>query len=127
MTRVQQKKSKIPPIPFTLEEVYSLSHYEASDELWNRLKVWKASNNYQFIKSLSNLIIKDYTTRTRKLSKQEQDLKQAYIRWLSIGLDSDKFKALDNVKLRNNLGQAGRSATSNEEEYNDMLTHSGIL
>ena len=119
-----KKKTKIPAIPFTFEEVYALTQYQASasDELWNRFRVWKAGHDYVFIRSLSTLIIKDYAGHNWVLSTQEKELKKTYIDWL-VGLESDKFKALDNIKLDHN-----NKVKKNEEEYyNDMLTHSGVL
>lgn len=125
------KRNKgIPKIPFTLEEVYSLTERQASEELQNRLRVWKASKEYAFIKSLHDIIIKDYSGHNRKLSKQEGELRNRYINWLAVGLESDKFKALDNIRLKNaNLIRREIKEDNDDEEsyHKDMLTHRGIL
>lgn len=127
MKQSKIKKIKIPVIPFTLEEVYSLYHYQAQDELWNRLRVWKASRDYAFIKSLDELIVKDYAGHNRVLSDQEKELKKAYLNWLCVGLESDKFKALDKIRLKDFRNLNSQSKEEYEEEIKDMLTHSGVL
>ena len=123
-----RKKNKIPVIPFKLEEVYSLSHYQAPEELYNRLKVWKASNDYQFISSLQGIIIKDYSSHNKKLSRQENEIRNQYINWLAIGVESDKFKCLDKIRLKDygNLNSKNEGEEE-EEEINDMLKHGGVL
>jgi hypothetical protein len=132
----QQKRIKksIPTVPFTSEEVYLLIERQASEELYNRLRVWKASKEYAFIKSLSNLmVLNNQPGHNRKLSKQERELRNQYFNWLSSSsLESDKFKSLDNVRLRQNnivIRQKVKEQQEEDEEdyHKDTLTHSGIL
>jgi hypothetical protein len=129
MKKQPKKVKTIPSVPFNTNEVYLLSQYEASEELQNRLRVWKASREYQFIKSLENIIIRDYSNHNKKLSKQEREFKNQYINWLAVGLESEKFKSLDNIRLRNNnlIQQQQPQQEDNEDYHKDMLTHRGIL
>ena len=99
-------KRNIPSIPFDGYEVHALTH-EASNELLNRLSHWKASNDYHIIKSL------EVKFKNNKLPRQEKDL---YLDWL-VSIESDKFKALDEVQLI-------RVSLSNEAEAeNEDLEH----
>lgn len=88
----------------------------------NRLRVWKAGKDYQFIKSLDELIIR---SPAGKSTKQEKELERAYVNWL-VSLESDQFKALDKVRIDDSRLHLDREQQE-EEEYKDMLTHSGIL
>jgi hypothetical protein len=117
-----------------MDEVYLLSHHQAPAELYDKLIAWRASYNYEFIKSLENVIIKDYSSINKKLSKQENELRKQYINWLAVGLEGDKFKTLDNVRL--NLARRQQRQAQNDDDENesyhdkhhmDMLTHRGIL
>jgi hypothetical protein len=109
-----------------MDEVYLLSHQQAPAELYDKLIAWRASYNYEFIKSLENVIIKDYSSINKKLSKQENELRKQYISWLAIGLEGDKFKALDNVRLKS-IRSDNNVEEGEEEEVNDMLVHGGVL
>ena len=118
-----KKKNKIPSIPFTMEEVYLLSHHNAPPELYDKLIAWRASHDYEFLKSLENVIIKDYSNHNKRLSKQEKELRSQYINWLAVGLEGDKFKALDKIRLKDFRSYVNEE----EEEIKDTLVHGGIL
>ena len=124
----QLKIKAIPSVPFNMEEVYLLSHdRQAPAELYDKLIAWRASRDYEFIKSLENVIIKDYSRHNRRLSKQEKDLRNQYINWLAVGLEGDNFKVLGKIRLKDFGNLKSQNAGEEEEEIKDTLVHGGVL
>ena len=109
MTRRSRRiKSEIPSIPFEYFEIQSLVNGIASSDLYQRFMVWK-STEYLNIKHVEDVII---SGKNNDSSIHQKELRKQYFDWL-VSIESDKFRALESVRLPINLANNHRD---NDEE-----------
>jgi hypothetical protein len=104
-------KSEIPIIPFEYFEIQSLVNGIASSDLYQKFIVWK-STEYLSIKHVEDVII---SGKNNDLSIPQKELKKRYFDWL-VSIESDKFRALESVRLPINLANFHKD---NVEESDD--------
>ena len=112
MTRRSRRiQSAIPSIPFDYSEIQSLVDGIASSDLYQKFMVWK-STEFLNIKHVEDVII---SGRNNDLSIHQKELKKRYFDWL-VSIESDKFRALESVRLPINLASNHRDDEENHEE-----------
>ena len=112
MTRRSRRiKSEIPLIPYEYFELQSLVNGIASSDLYQKFMVWK-STEYLSIKHVEDVII---SGKNNDLSIHQKELKKRYFDWL-VSIESDKFRALESVRLPINLASNHRD---DEESYDE--------
>jgi hypothetical protein len=112
MTRRSRRiKSEIPLIPFEYFEIQSLVNGIASSDLYQKFMVWK-STEYLNIKHVEDVII---SGKNNDLSIHQKELKKRYFDWL-VSIESDKFRALESVRLPINLASNHRDDEESHEE-----------
>ena len=112
MTRRSRRiKSEIPLIPFEYFEIQSLVNGIASSDLYQKFMVWK-STEYLSIKHVEDVII---SGKNNDLSIHQKELKKRYFDWL-VSIESDKFRALESVRLPINLASNHRDDEESREE-----------
>jgi hypothetical protein len=112
MTRRSRRiKSEIPLIPFEYFEIQSLVNGIASNDLYQKFMVWK-STEYLNIKYVEDVII---SGKNNDLSIHQKELKKRYFDWL-VSIESDKFRALESVRLPINLASNQRDDEESHEE-----------
>ena len=100
MTRRSRRiKSEIPLIPFEYFEIQSLVNGIASSDLYQKFMVWK-STEYLNIKYVEDVIIGG---KNNDSSINQKELRKQYFDWL-VSIESDKFRALESVRLPIRLG-----------------------
>ena len=109
--RSRRIQSAIPSIPFDYSEIQSLVAGIASNGLLQRFIIWKASE-YQTIKQIEDVII---SGKNNDLSIRQKELKKRYFDWL-VSIESDKFRALESVRLPINLASNHRDDEESREE-----------
>ncbi|MGC2386543.1 MAG: hypothetical protein WA460_05645 [Nitrososphaeraceae archaeon] len=109
--RSRRIQSAIPSIPFDYSEIQSLVAGIASNGLLQRFIIWKASE-YQTIKKIEDVII---SGKNNDLSIRQKELKKRYFDWL-VSIESDKFRALESVRLPINLTSNHRDDEESREE-----------
>jgi hypothetical protein len=109
--RSRRIQSAIPSIPFDYSEIQSLVAGIASNGLLQRFIIWKASE-YQTIKQIEDVII---SGKNNDLSIHQKELKKRYFDWL-VSIESDKFRALESVRLPINLASNHRDDEESHEE-----------
>ena len=111
MTKRSRIQSAIPSIPFDYSEIQSLVAGIASNGLLQRFIIWKTSE-YQTIKKIEDVII---SGKNNDLSIRQKELKKRYFDWL-VSIESDKFRALESVRLPINLTSNHRDDEESREE-----------
>ena len=109
--RSRRIQSAIPSIPFDYCEIQSLVAGIASNGLLQRFIIWKASE-YQTIKQIEDMII---SGKNHDSSIHQTELRQRYFDWL-VSIESDKFRALESVRLPINLASNHRDDEESREE-----------
>ena len=109
--RSRRIQSAIPSIPFDYSEIQSLVAGIASNGLLQRFIIWKASE-YQTIKQIEDVII---SGKNNDSSIHQTELRKRYFDWL-VSIESDKFRALESVRLPINLASNHRD---DEESHED--------
>ena len=109
--RSRRIQSAIPSIPFDYSEIQSLVAGIASNGLLQRFIIWKASE-YQTIKQIEDVII---SGKNNDSSIHQTELRKRYFDWL-VSIESDKFRALESVRLPITLASNHRDAEENHEE-----------
>ena len=109
--RSRRIQSAIPSIPFDYSEIQSLVAGIASNGLLQRFIIWK-DNEYQTIKKIEDVII---SGKNNDLSIRQKELKKRYFDWL-VSIESDKFRALESVRLPINLESNHRDDEESREE-----------
>ena len=109
--RSRRIQSAIPSIPFDYSEIQSLVAGIASNGLLQRFIIWKASE-YQTIKQIEDVII---SGKNNDSSIHQTELRKRYFDWL-VSIESDKFRALESVRLPINLASNHRD---DEESHKD--------
>ena len=109
--RSRRIQSAIPSIPFDYSEIQSLVAGIASNGLLQRFIIWKASE-YQTIKQIEDVII---SGKNNDLSIRQKELKKRYFDWL-VSIESDKFRALESVRLPIDLASNHRDDEESHEE-----------
>ena len=109
--RSRRIQSAIPSIPFDYSEIQSLVAGIASNGLLQRFIIWKASE-YQTIKKIEDVII---SGKNNDLSIRQKELKKRYFDWLG-SIESDKFRALESVRLPIDLASNHRDDEESREE-----------
>ena len=109
--RSRRIQSAIPSIPFDYSEIQSLVAGIASNGLLQRFIIWKASE-FQTIKQIEDVII---SGKNNDLSMHQKELKKRYFDWL-VSIESDKFRALESVRLPINLASNHRDDEESREE-----------
>jgi hypothetical protein len=109
--RSRRIQSAIPSIPFDYSEIQSLVAGIASNGLLQRFIIWKA-NEFQTIKQIEDVII---SGKNNDLSIHQKELKKRYFDWL-VSIESDKFRALESVRLPIHLASYHRDDKESPEE-----------
>ena len=109
--RSRRIQSAIPSIPFDYSEIQSLVAGIASNGLLQRFIIWKTSE-YQTIKQIEDVII---SGKNNDLSIRQKELKNRYFDWL-VSIESDKFRALESVRLPIDLASNHRDDEESHEE-----------
>ena len=109
--RSRRIQSAIPSIPFDYSEIQSLVAGIASNGLLQRFIIWKASE-YQTIKQIEDVII---SGKNNDLSIRQKELKKRYFDWL-VSIESDKFRALESVRLPIDLASNHKDDEESHEE-----------
>jgi hypothetical protein len=113
MTRRSRRiKSEIPLIPFEYFEIQSLVNGIASNDLYHKFMVWK-STEYMNIKHVEDAII---SGKNNDLSIHQKELKKRYFDWL-VSIESDKFRALESVRLPISMANSHRE---DEESHSEV-------
>jgi hypothetical protein len=115
--RSRRIQSAISSIPFDYSEIQSLVNGIASSDLYQKFMIWK-STEYLNIKHVEDFII---SGKNNDLSIHQKELKKRYFDWL-VSIESDRFRALESVRLPISLPSNHRN---DRESHGEKLEPEG--